>query len=152
MVDGGRALLEGNNLTANSVAAISSADDGVVDAGNCTSDVSGLGLSSGGNNLTGYLTGPAKAIVNSNTGVSPVPVLAYNDSFGATLAAPQITSSISGTVLASQSGGLLASALTPVTTVFQCVGDVPVGVTTLSDFQALGSFVSATAATVSSSE
>jgi hypothetical protein len=135
--------LENTDLRSNTSAAITADSGAVVDAGNCGgADVTGLGASTGGNNLTGYIPGPAKAVVNANVGGTP-PVLAYNDSFGATALAPDITSALSGTVIASQSGGILA--LPPAAFSVQCPESVTNGANSLATFSGV---VSATAATV----
>lgn len=136
--------IENTDLRNNSTAAIYATGGATVDAGKCGADVTGLGASAGGNVLTGYLTGSALAIVNTNSGGSPA-VYAYNDSFGATALQPEISSAFSGNVLASQAAGLLA--LPPAPVGVQCVGEVPTATNTLAGF---GGVVSATAATVSS--
>lgn len=139
--------IENADLRNNSSAAIYASGGAIMDAGDCGPDVTGLGASAGGNNLTGYLAGPALAIVNTNSSGSPA-VYAYNDTFGATALQPEIASAFSGSVLASQAGGILALAPAPVAV--QCPGDVPSAANTLAAFQALGGIASATVASVSS--
>src|SRR5206468_3372669 len=83
-VDGGKALLQDNNLSGNSLAAIRLENGATLDAGDCGTDVTGLGTSSGGNTLTGYGFDNAApwAIQNLNAGATPA-VLAQHDNFGA---------------------------------------------------------------------
>ncbi len=138
--------IENTDLRNNSTAAIYASGGATVDAGNCGADVTGLGASLGGNNLTGYLAGPALAVVNANSGGTPA-VYAYDDSFGATGAQPEISSALSGNVLASQAGALFA--LSPNPANVQCPESVPLAANTLSGFQSIGGVVSATAVTVS---
>ncbi len=138
--------IENTDLRSNTGAGIYATGGATVDAGNCGADVTGLGDSAGGNNLTGYLTGAAQAVVNNNSGGSPA-VYAYSDSFGATALQPEITSALTGTVLASQGGGLLA--LSPTAVTVQCAGNLPVTANTLAAFQTQGGVVSATAVSVS---
>jgi autotransporter-associated beta strand protein len=145
-VDTGKALLQNNNLTGNSVAAIVATNGASVDAGDCGANLTGLGLSSGGNTLTGYLSGSPYAIVNNASTVD-----AFGNDFGATAVAPAITNALSGAIAASQSGGLFA--LPPPAVTVQCPGEIPNSVTTLADFISLGGVVSATAGvTVSPSD
>ncbi len=138
--------IENTDLRNNSIAAITASGGATVDAGNCGLDVTGLGASIGGNILTGYLTGPALAVVNANAGGTPA-VYAFDDSFGAIGAHPEISSAFSGNVLASQAGGLFAQSPAPATV--QCVESVPGASNTLAGFQFIGGVVSATSVTVS---
>ena len=137
-VNAGKAKLQNNNLTGNTIA-IQASNGATVDAGACgLADITGgLGASTGGNILTGYLTS-GNAIVNSASTVR-----AYGNSFGATPAAPAIAGAFTGPVSASQSAGLLVSPTVPGTTV-QCPGDVPPATNTLAAYLALGGVVSAT--------
>ncbi len=152
-VNGGKALVENNTLTNNSIAAIRVQNGGTLDAGDCTgSSVTGLGTgsglngsSAGGNDLSGYLTGGAKAIINESG-----TALAYNNNFGA---APgqDILAALTGAVAYSQSGGVLVNSPLPPITV-QCVGEIPTAATNFAGFIALGGVASCNAATVSSSD
>jgi hypothetical protein len=146
-----RTKIENNDLRNNSVAAIHSDTGATVDAGNCTvTDVTGLGQSAGGNNLTGYgFDGAAPwAVENSNGGGTPA-VLAYLNPFGAVLG-DNLGSLFAGNVLASQSGGLLITCLPPANV--QCLGSVPAPQTTLAGFLAAGGTASATVASVGSAD
>jgi hypothetical protein len=150
--DTSQVLLQNNDLTANANAALSVVGGATLDAGQCgagASNVTGLGISAGANNFSGYLAGTAKAIVNDNLGGAPA-VLAFNDIFGATALAPAIANAFSGTVLASQTGGLLVTPPTAPST-WECVGTLPPGVTTLADYETAGGQVSATVVTTISS-
>ena len=147
-VDTGKALIENNDLTGNSVAGILATNGAVVDAGNCGADVTGFGASTGGNNLSGYLTGSAKAIINANAGGSPS-LLAKRDNFGATSPADNLVAAFSGVVEYSQSPAVL-SCPGPVTVT--CVGAVPTGANSLAGFIAQGGYYSAGAASVSFSD
>ena len=54
-VNGGKAMIQGSVLTGATEAGIRVENGGTVDAGNCTGvNVTGLGISTGGNTLTGY--------------------------------------------------------------------------------------------------
>src|SRR5205807_379216 len=87
-VDGGKALLERNNLAGNGAAGIRVLNDAIVDAGDCLgSNVTGLGSgtgangsSAGGNQLSGYGFDNAApwAIENINANVQHS-VLAQDD-------------------------------------------------------------------------
>ncbi len=143
-VVGGRALLEGNILTNNSLAAVWVEDNGLVDAGDCAgANLTGLGTgsgqhgaSSGFNDLSGYGLhgGPCWAITNSGT----VPVLADRNVF---TPGETVTAAIAGPVSFSDSGILAASAPPPVEV--QCIGEVPVAAKTLEEFLAAGGSLSA---------
>ncbi|HTB85104.1 MAG TPA: immunoglobulin domain-containing protein [Candidatus Sulfotelmatobacter sp.] len=144
LVDTGKALIQNNDLTGNSVAAIWATNGATVDAGNCTAgNVTGLGFSTGGNNLSGYLSGPAKAIVNGNVGGSPI-VLADHDNFGA-VAGNYIPSAFNGNVDYSQTPGIVVA---PANQTYTCLGEVPVGVTNFNSFTSLGGYYSGSGATV----
>jgi hypothetical protein len=109
-----------------------------VDAGDCLADnITGLGSSAGGNNLTGYLN-TGKAIINSGSLVR-----AYGNSFGATTASPTIGSAFTGMVSASQSGGLLVVPTVAGSTV-ECPDSLPAPADTLAGILALGGAASAT--------
>lgn len=138
-VDAGKALVQNNNLTDNTTAAIRASNGAIVDAGACggTDILGGLGISTGGNLLTGYLT-TGKAIINGASTVR-----AYGNSFGATAGAPSISGAFTGIVSASQSGGLLAT-LTLAGSTVECPDGLPAPATTLAGFLALGGAVSAT--------
>ena len=144
-VDTGKALIENNDLTGNSVAGILATNGAVVDAGNCGADVTGFGASTGGNNLSGYLTGSAKAIINANAGGSPS-VLAKRDNFGATSPADNISAAFIGSVLYSQLAQV--TAFPPDVTV-ACPGGIPPGATDLAGFIAQGGYLSGNSAMVS---
>ena len=147
-VDMGKAMLQNNDLTGNTVAGIQVENGATVDAGNCGADVTGFGASTGGNNLSGYLTGSAKAIINANAGGTPV-VLADHDNFGATSPVDNLVAAFSGVVEYSQSPAVL-SCPGPVTVT--CVSDVPAGANSLAGFIAQGGYYSAGAASVSFSD
>ncbi len=145
---GAKALIENNDLNGDTEAGIKVAGGAVVDAGDCSSgNITGLGSSVGGNDLSGYgFDGSAPwAIENiSSTG----PVLADENAFGASLGQNigQLLLETSP-VRFTQSGGLLAVAPGGVTV--ECPGDVPAGVTSYAGFIGLGGVVSASDATVS---
>lgn len=154
--DGGKALVENNNLAGNTLAAIQVENGGVVDAGDCLgANVTGLGTgsgvngsSSGLNKLTGYSFNNAAPWAIRNLNVSGPAVLAYNNNFGATagddirLALEQVSP-----VEFTQSGGLLLNCPAPVTV--QCVTDVPAGAADLPQFFAQGGIASCSPGTVS---
>ena len=81
-VDGGRALVENNNLSGNIVAGILATNGAIVDAGDCSGgDVTGLGTgsglngsSAGENNLSGYGFDNAApwAVEDLNSSAQPV--------------------------------------------------------------------------------
>ncbi len=152
-VDAGVARLENNDLTGNTTAAISLTNNAIVDAGNCSGvDVTGLGISSGGNNLSGYGFDDATpwAILNLNSGSTPA-VLANHDNFGAAAGdnIPAAFYDPNAALVYSQSPEVF-SAPTNVTVV--CASDVPVGATDLAGLYALGGYYSAGTATVSYSD
>jgi hypothetical protein len=150
-VIGGKALVENNNLIGHALAAISVQSGGIVDAGNCgQGDVTGLGVSAGGNNLSGYgFDGTAPWAVQNLGGTA----LAYQDNFGA---APgqKIGLLLSGSVPYSQGGGLLVSCPPTIAgAVFQCLPSIPAPYPDFSAFQAAGGVVSASGvSTMSSSD
>ena len=142
LVDGpnARALLQNNNLTGDTVAGIWATNGAIVDAGNCGADITGLGTSAGGNALSGYLTGSAKAIVNVSSTVS-----ALKNNFGATNG-NDITQAFTGTASYSQNPVIL-TAPAPVNVV--CASEIPSGARILAAFQAQGGYYSANGANVS---
>ena len=149
-VDTGVALLANNDLSGNTLAGISATNGAIVDAGNCTgSDVTGLGISPGGNNLSGYgfAGGPAWAVINGNAGGSPV-VLADHDNFGA-VAGDNVAGAFSGMVEYSQSPAVL---VVPADLNLVCASTVPAGATDLAGFENQGGYYAAGAATVSFSD
>ena len=128
-----KALIQGNTLVGDSVAAIQVDGGATVDAGDCLArNFTGLGSSTGGNIMTGYLTGPAKAVLDLN-GAGQPDVLAHNNDFGETLPGALVTTAITdigppnvhSRVLATQSGGL--NATIPPATV-ECLNGIPSGV------------------------
>ncbi|MGH7942451.1 MAG: beta strand repeat-containing protein, partial [Limisphaerales bacterium] len=151
-VDTGKALIESDNLTANSVAGISVTNNAIVDAGNCGgNNLTGLGASAGNNNLSGYsfANGPPWAIESFN--ILPGTVFAEDDNFGAIMG-QNITSDIDdpdGTVTYSQ-GPPNVTAPTNVTEL--CASEVPIGATNLSEFTQDGGYYSGNSATVSDSD
>lgn len=151
-IDGGAALIENNTLTGNTEAAIRLQNQGMVDAGNCTgSDVTGLGISSGGNDLSGYgFDGAAPwAIENQNSDATPV--LAEHNNFGA-VAGNNIRAALYDPALAavySQTPAVLAC---PGPVTYSCACEVPNGATDLPTFVALGGYFSAGSATVAWSD
>ena len=149
-VDTGRALIQNNDLTGNTVAGIWATNGATVDAGNCTGvNVTGLGISAGGNNLSGYLAGTAKAIVNANAGGTPL-VLADHDNFGAVSTNDVIADALTGQVDYSQTPAVIAA---PANVLVTCVSEVPAAVATLTDFISAGGYFSANSGvTVSSSD
>ena len=153
-VNGGKAMLQNNNLAGNSVAGIIAENGATVDAGQCPtggSDVTGLGISTGGNILTGYLfdSQPAWAIENLNSS-GPV-VLAYNNNFGAGPGDDISTLLVqTSPVLFSQAGPLLVACPGPVTV--QCAGQVPAAATDLPGFLAQGGLASFSPASVSAGD
>jgi autotransporter-associated beta strand protein len=148
----GKALLENNVLTNNSLAAIRVQNDGVVDAGDCSgANTTGLGSGSGPNgssagfnDLSGYGFDSAAPWAVLNLG--SVTVHAEENHFGAS-PADSIANVVSGPVAFAQANGAVTLAPPPITV--QCIGDIPPGVTTLADFLALGGVAAASPATVS---
>ena len=149
-VDGGRALLENNNLTGCTVAAIGVQNGGIIDAGDCTGgNVSGLGTgsnpngSSAGFNILsnyGFDARPPWAITNSNSIVR-----AYLNIFGA---APEdrISQSFDGNVEFSEGGGLQLCAPPNVTVRFP--RDIPTAPSSLAEFMMAGGNASTSSGTV----
>ncbi len=147
-VDTGVALLQNNDLTGNSVAGVSATNGAIVDAGTCpAANVTGLGISAGGNNLSYGFTGSPLAIINGNPGGTPV-VWADHDNFGA-VAGNNITNAFSGAVDYAQSPAVLAA---PANQSLSCVSGVPAGATSLAGLRAQGGYYSAGSASVSFSD
>jgi autotransporter-associated beta strand protein len=131
------ALIESNTLVGDSVAAIKVDGGATVDAGDCSdSDVTGLatgslpnGSSAGGNIMTGYLTGSAKAVLDLN-GAGDPDVLAHANDYGQA-AGDIVTAALSdlgpgnSRILATEQGALNITC--PSATV-QCSQLVPPGV------------------------
>jgi Immunoglobulin domain len=152
VVDNGRALIENNDLTGNSVAAIRVEGAGTVDAGDCAgADITGLATGSGPNGSSaglnkvysaGYpFAGGPLAIRNVGYGT----VFAQNDDYGAT-SLDDITSVLNGPVSYAQGNGTFV--LAPAAYDVECVNQIPPGATSLSEFFALGGFASANPATL----
>lgn len=152
-VDTGKAFVQDNDLSGNTIAGISVTNGAIVDAGNCTGiNVTGLGISSGGNNLSGSgFAGAAPwAIINGNPGGSPI-VLADHDNFGAVLG-NNISGAFSGAVEYSQSPAVIGA---PTSVTVVCVSDVTnelAAATNLSSYVALGGYYSGSSGTVSYSD
>lgn len=147
-VNGGVALIENNTLTGNSEAALRIENHGLVDAGNCTgTDITGLGISSGGNDLSGYgFDGAAPWAIENQNGDS-APVLAAHNNFGA-VAGTNMRAAFydpAPAVVYSQSPAVLAC---PGPITYSCACDVPNGATDLTGFFALGGYFSASSGTV----
>ena len=153
-----KALIEGNNLVGDSMAAIQVDSGAIVDAGDCLGgNVTGLGTgsglngsSAGGNVITGYGFDNAApwAIDNQNPSGGPN-VLAYNNAFGAVsgdsldnLMSDVTDSAALSKVLANQSVGLVLSC--PTNVILQCLSSVPNSAADLASLVAQGGAVSAT--------
>ena len=116
----------------------------IVDAGQCAggTDVTGFGVSTGGNILTGYLFDNAVPWAIENQNIGGPPVLAYNNNFGAGLGDDIRTLLVqTSPVLYSQSGGVLLVQCPPNAS-YQCAGAVPPKATTMAAFLAQGGMVS----------
>lgn len=145
-VDGGRALVEGNILTNNSLAAIRVENNGIIDAGDCSgANVTGLGSGSGPrgasaglNDFSGYGVNRCApwAITNSGT----VPVMADRNIFNIAMGGTP-RDAIVGPVSFSDSG-VLAVAPPPALAV-ECIGQVPEAARTLEEFVAAGGSITA---------
>ena len=152
-------MIEGTDLTGNETAGIF-AIGGTVDAGDCTSsDITGLGSSAGGNDLSGYgfdNTG-AFAIATASLAVNGNQLLAYGNEFGA-MAGDEIQDVIYdgnddgslALIEASQAGVLLITC--PAAVTVECLADVPTGATSWAHFLAQGGTASSTDGTVSFSD
>lgn len=155
-VNAGRALLEGNVLTNNRVAAMIIENNGLVDAGDCDGlNATGLGSGSGPNGasaglneLSGYgfdLVEPW-AIINSGTNL----VSADNNFFGVR-PGEVIDDAIRGPVRFSDSGVLKITP--PPLLRVECLGQVPAAARTLEEFIAAGgSVLSGSASSISCQE
>ncbi|MEM8681573.1 MAG: hypothetical protein AAGF97_19680, partial [Planctomycetota bacterium] len=98
-IDGGTALVQNNDLTANAIG-VRIQNDGVADLGDVVSDrnITGLGSSTGGNDFSGYTTSSPTtgAIVNLNADVvagpqgAPPDVPAVGNTFDASLTTPAL--------------------------------------------------------------
>ena len=145
-VGGGRALIEGNALTNNSLAALWVENDGLVDAGDCSgANITGLGsgsglhgASAGLNDLSGYgiSTSAPWAITNSGS----LPVMADRNTFNST-AGEILEDAIAGPVSFSSSG-ILALAPPPPLEV-ECIGHVPLAASTVEEFVSSGGAITA---------
>jgi hypothetical protein len=153
-VSQGRALLEGNYLASNRVAAVMVEANAIVDAGDCAGgNVTGLnegtglnGASAGLNDFSGYGFDklPPWAINNSGS----VPVLADRNFFNAGTN-ERIEDSIKGAVRFSDSAILNVRAPPPVQV--QCLLELPSAAATFDEFIAAGGLIEGgTAATISS--
>lgn len=153
-VQDGKAVIENNDLSGNSQAAIHVAGVGIVDAGDCSgSDITGLragsgvgGSSAGHNVLTGYgFDSKAPwAIESTAAGV----VKAQHNQFGAT-PVDQIATVVSGSVDYSQSGG--AFIVCPGSIHVHTIDQIPMAAATVAEFIALGGIVSDNAGTLTHS-
>ena len=154
-VDGGRALIEGNTLTNNRIAAILIQNNGVVDAGDCTGEnVTGLrtggglnGASAGLNDLSGYglNKSPPWAITNSGSFPARADRNIFNSLSGETL-----RDAVVGPVAFSDSGMLAITA--PPGIEVECIGQVPLAAKTMQEFRAAGGTVTADLAASLSSQ
>ncbi len=148
-VDTGVALLQGNDLTGNTTAGILTTNGAIVDAGNCSGvSVIRLGISTGGNNLSGYSFNNVApfAIANYNPTSNSV-VLAEDDNFGA-MVGTNIASDIYdpvGGVAYSQNPLLVSS---PPTIMEQCVSQVISPANSLASFLSQGGTVTANSPSV----
>jgi len=153
-VDGGRALLENNNLTGCAISAIQVDKNGRVDAGDCRGrNLSGLGSgsypggsSAGGNDLSGYGFDRCApwAIVNSGAIVA-----AERNVFGAS-SDERIGWVISGAVDFSQTGGMQLCA--PPLTNVEGTSDIPAPIVRLEDFLEAGGNASVSSGTLISAD
>lgn len=136
-VDAGKAFVQNSNLSGNSQGGIQVLNNGIVDAGDCTGgNITGLGSSSGGNNLSGYgFNGTRWAIQNQGT----VSVRAYKNDFGAGIG-HDIAGAVSGPVQFSQTPLIVTS---PADIRVQCVGEIPVVTQNYTTLRSLGGLASA---------
>jgi len=152
-VNAGNALVESNDLTGNTTAAIRVQNGGIVDAGDCSgNNVTGLGTgsglngsSAGLNDLTGYLTGDAKAVINSSG-----TAFAQNDNFGA--AAGRTSSPRCKAPYPTHSPAACSSVLRCRPSRSSAWATFPAGAGTLAGFVGLGGTASCSSATVSFSD
>jgi hypothetical protein len=140
-VDGGKALVESNNLTACTVAAISVRNNAVIDAGDCAGrNLTGLGTggnaggsSLGLNDFSGYGFDGQQPWAVTNSGSAKV--VAHRNSFGA-LPGESIAQAFSNEVEFSQFGDLQLEPPPPMTVA--SLLDVPAPLIALTDFLAAG--------------
>jgi len=150
-VDGGRALLENNDLTGCSVAAIRVENGGIVDAGDCTgSNVSGLGTgsnprgsSAGLNILSGYGFDAHAPWAITNAGGTAI---AYLNFFAGTLK-DKISQAFAGNVGFSEAGGL--QLLAPPHLTVRRWREVPAAATNLEEMIAAGGNASTSSGIIS---
>ena len=151
-VSGGKARIQNNNLTGNTTAAIRIESGARVDAGDCSGgNVTGLGSSTGGNNLTGYGFDDVApwAIENLNLSAEPA-VYAQGNSFGAGGASSDIRrviydvkdNALNSVVHASDSTVLITCPPSPPSV--QCVSLLQTAATGPDGFFTLGGASSAT--------
>jgi hypothetical protein len=152
-VSNGRALLEGNILTNNGVAAVVVENNGLVDAGDCSGlNLTGLsgnginGASAGLNDFSGYGFDKLEPWVIKNAG--PIPVLADRNVFNAG-PSEKLEDGVSGLVRFSDSGLVTISAPPPIA--IQCLSEVPPPAKTVQEFIAVGGVLSGGTATSISS-
>jgi hypothetical protein len=152
--NGGKALLQNNVIVGNTQAGLRVANGAIMDAGQCGagSNVTGLGVSSGGNDLTGYGFDNLApwAVENLNTSAQPG-VLAFNNNYGTQANVKDVVydavdNAGNSAVGYSQAGALLLSCPGPVSV--QCLAGVPASASTLAGFLSLGGVVSTTDASV----
>ncbi len=148
-VNGGKALIENNNLVGNSTAGILVENDGAVDAGNCwaTNNITGLGISAGLNILAGYGFDGFTPWAIKNLGSKTV--YAQNNTYGAT-PNDSLAAGFLGAVIYSQNGGTPISC--PPAIVVQTLSQVPVPDNTMPAFLADGGSAANAAGTLSSSD
>jgi len=155
-VSGGRALLEGNTLTNNRLAALLVENDGIVDAGDCSgANITGLGTgggtngaSAGLNDFSGY--GFDKVAPWAITNSSSIPILADRNVFKAG-AGENIHDLLAGAISFSDSGSLSVSA--PPDVEVECLSQVPLAATNVKEFVEAGGVVaSGVVASISSSD
>jgi autotransporter-associated beta strand protein len=155
--DSTKAFVQGNTLTGNTLAGIKVTDAATVDAGDLLGrDITGLGTSSGGNDLSGYgFDEGVPWAIDASTSTAAGQVLAYSDDFGAAINQDinrLITDGfdLAGRIVVefSQVGVLTATAPTDV--IVECAGDIPTAATNLAGYLAQGGVVSASPVTISS--
>lgn len=154
-VDAGRALLEANDLTGCTIAALSAYNAAVIDAGDCAGrNLTGLGTggNSGGsslglNDFSGYGFNAQKpwAITNSGAGA----IVAHRNMFGA-LPSDDLTAAFCGEVEFSQFGGIIIQP--PPSTTVKRLSELPPPLTTLADFIRAGGKASSSVGILSSTD
>ncbi|MCA9319479.1 MAG: HYR domain-containing protein, partial [Planctomycetes bacterium] len=147
--DASVARVESNDLSACAVAGIAIRFGALCDAGNCGTDITGLGASLGLNDLTGYGFDDAAphAITTDNTAIQ-AKTLAFGNDFGLASAADDIElllvdDSDSPTRAVIGYANLFPFIQAPSGLQVQCLADVPAGLTTIDAFHAAGGIVSA---------